>query len=468
MMFNQKSLNYIKNNAFGLILIVSCIYILGNIASGSLNNLDEAVYANVARETAAEGSWLVPRLGGSPWLEKPFLYMWLTAQFYQLFGLNEWSVRLTSGLLGVACVLLTYLFGTRLRSKNTGIFAALTLLAMPPFFHFSKQGMLDVPLTFGITLMLYLFWLGQKQKKYLFLSGLIFSLAYFMKGYAALMGPGVIMLYSFSHGKIQKVLNRHFILGFTLSVCLIFFYHLYQAISVGTVFTQDYLGTHVFRRVFQGIDGHNGDFTFYFHVLKNKAKPWSWFLAVSLPYLCYLVFKKRNEAAGFVLSWTVVVFLFCTLTQTKLYWYVMPIYPALSISIGIVFDRFFQGRAVKWGVSAIFAAMFLQTFFSPYYNLDFNPDVKEMSGFAKGIHSQGNQIYIYQMENVARFYTADFGIPLFQAQKLYEGISGHENIYFMSFRKHLEEISRQYDITLDVIYESGRVVITKLIAPIRA
>jgi 4-amino-4-deoxy-L-arabinose transferase-like glycosyltransferase len=70
---------------------------------------------------------------GKPWFDKPPLYMWCTAFFYNIFGINEFSVRVTSGLFGIATVLLVYIFTKKMVSRNAGILAALTLLASPHY-----------------------------------------------------------------------------------------------------------------------------------------------------------------------------------------------------------------------------------------------------------------------------------------------------------------------------------------------
>ena len=53
----------------------------------------------------ASGDWLVPTIGGQPWLEKPPLPIWLVAgSSWVMGGVTEWSARVPSALaaLGVA------------------------------------------------------------------------------------------------------------------------------------------------------------------------------------------------------------------------------------------------------------------------------------------------------------------------------------------------------------------------------
>ena len=59
---------------------------------------DEGRYAEGAREMLASGDWLVPRLFGVPYLEKPPLFFWLTAASCGLVGVDELGARLVSAL----------------------------------------------------------------------------------------------------------------------------------------------------------------------------------------------------------------------------------------------------------------------------------------------------------------------------------------------------------------------------------
>jgi 4-amino-4-deoxy-L-arabinose transferase-like glycosyltransferase len=81
---------------------------MGLGSSGRLT-YHEAIVAQGAREMLAGGDWLVPTLGGVPWLEKPPLLHWLVAGMGLVFGgIDEWVARLPSAVaagllaLGVA------------------------------------------------------------------------------------------------------------------------------------------------------------------------------------------------------------------------------------------------------------------------------------------------------------------------------------------------------------------------------
>jgi len=63
---------------------------------------DEGRYAEGAREMLASGDWLVPRLFGVPYLEKPPLFFWLTAASCGLVGVGELGARLVSAIAAAA------------------------------------------------------------------------------------------------------------------------------------------------------------------------------------------------------------------------------------------------------------------------------------------------------------------------------------------------------------------------------
>lgn len=222
-----------KDRTLLFIILFSAVYIICNIESGSLSTWDEAIYANVSREILKTGDWIVLHQNGRAWFDKPPLYMWCTALSYKMLGINEFSTRLTSSLFGLATILLVYVFVRKICSKNAAILASLFLTALPHYLHFAKIGMLDVMLTFFVTLMLYLFWLGQERPRYLLFSGLVFALAYMTKGFAAVTGPAAIFIYCALSRNFKPLFDRRFLAGIVFSLILICAWHTAQYMLAG-------------------------------------------------------------------------------------------------------------------------------------------------------------------------------------------------------------------------------------------
>ena len=74
----------------------------------------EARYAEVAREMAAGGDWLVPHAMGKPHLTKPPLTYWAAAASIAAFGPRAWAARLPVALAFLLTVVLTADLGRRL------------------------------------------------------------------------------------------------------------------------------------------------------------------------------------------------------------------------------------------------------------------------------------------------------------------------------------------------------------------
>ena len=367
----------LRDKTLWLLLIFASLYILGNIGTGSLTTYDEATMANISREILNRSDWLVLYHGGGPWIDKPPLYMWCTAIWYALFGVNEFTTRVTSGIFGVATILLIYVFTKKIGGKNAAIFAALTLLALPHYLRFAKLGMLDVTVTFFITAAIYLFWIGQDKPRYLLFSGIAFALGYLTKGFAAVTAPIIIFTYCVFTNNVRILLRRQFVIGMLIAVILIGGWHLSQYLVLGQKAIDTFFGVGVYKRATSTFDGHSGGMNFYQKVIFNKNKPWAVLLYASFAYMVWLALRKRDRRAMLLCAWMVVMYTLYTIVQSKLHWYIMPVYPALAVSSGIFLDRFLKNKAFKIFVAVILLGMLIQVPVSWAFKLDFNAKAKD-------------------------------------------------------------------------------------------
>jgi 4-amino-4-deoxy-L-arabinose transferase-like glycosyltransferase len=116
-------------------------------------------------------------------------------------------------------------------------------------------------------------------------------------------------------------------------------------------------------------------------VLVGGFFPWSCFL----PLAVFRIFRdrliKRDEAAAFLLSWFLVIFLFFTVASSKLATYLLPAFPALSCLVGLLWRDLIEDRApgLQRGVLysffvlvGVFAAAMIYLFLNPPQK--FEPD----------------------------------------------------------------------------------------------
>ena len=116
---------------------------------------DEPRFALVARDMLATGDWLLPRVGGQAYADKPPLFFWLVASGLEVTHSLRIAFLLPSFLAAFGCVALVYDLGRRLWNREAGLAGALALLFTVQFVWQARQAQIDATLCFWTTLSLY-------------------------------------------------------------------------------------------------------------------------------------------------------------------------------------------------------------------------------------------------------------------------------------------------------------------------
>jgi len=136
--------------------IAGLIFLLGSAnLSLPLQEPDEGRYAAIAATMQGSGDWLVPRLNGIPYWEKPPLYFWLAAGSIAIFGRSEAAVRLPSLLASGLSVLLVVHWAKRLKMSSSPLIPGLILLSFPLFLLLGRTALVDPTLAFLTGIALY-------------------------------------------------------------------------------------------------------------------------------------------------------------------------------------------------------------------------------------------------------------------------------------------------------------------------
>ena len=121
-----------------------------------LANQDEVRFALLAREAVESHHWLLPRVRGVIYLNKPTLYFWTVAVLAKPFGVvNDVTAPLASMLAALAALLAVIALGGRLWDASIGLGAALVLATAPFFYFMSHQVFSDMMMTAWLTWALY-------------------------------------------------------------------------------------------------------------------------------------------------------------------------------------------------------------------------------------------------------------------------------------------------------------------------
>ncbi len=128
--------------------------LFGRVLSGH-----ESVQPQTAREMYQGGSWLVPTIGGDPWLERPPVPMWLICGVYAVAGTpaSDTAARFAAVIVAVPIVLLIAGIGTRLYGRGAGLAAGLIYATMHEVYSYSSNPEADIFLALIVTAVIAVF-----------------------------------------------------------------------------------------------------------------------------------------------------------------------------------------------------------------------------------------------------------------------------------------------------------------------
>lgn len=342
-----------KSNNYTLVilLMVTVFIIFSNLGTVPLLDPDEPVYAETPKEMILYNEFVSPRIYGEYWYDKPPMYYWLVAASYQVFGVNDFAARFPSAILAVLCVGALYCFVRKIINARAGLISAFVLATSIEFFYLGKAAVTDITLTLFLTLSLLCF---IRQKYYLFYA--FTGLATLTKGPIGLFFPVVIVfLYllisrNLSEIKRMKVFSGSIVFMIIAAPWYFMMYQLH-----GSDFINTFLGFHNVTR-FTSPEHPSGVLWYYYlPVLIIGFFPWS---AVLLQSVYKTLFGQCSQfkALLFFNIWAATVFLFFSISQTKLVSYILPMFPALSIIVGWYIDhlwsqqRHYAKRQYAWSV----------------------------------------------------------------------------------------------------------------------
>ncbi len=116
---------------------------------------DEPRFALIAQDMLRSGDWLIPRIGGDLYADKPPLYFWLLAAAMGVTGSLRIGFLLPSLLAGVGTVMLVYDLLRRARGREVALAGAFVLLLTVQFTELAREAKIDGVLCFLTTLSLY-------------------------------------------------------------------------------------------------------------------------------------------------------------------------------------------------------------------------------------------------------------------------------------------------------------------------
>ncbi|MYN20509.1 glycosyltransferase family 39 protein [Rugamonas sp. FT107W] len=338
-LYNSKKIVWSLLAAF----VIVWLYVLG---VRSLVPPDEGRYAEMAREMFATGDWITTRLNGIKYFEKPPLQTWMNAASFAVFGLGEWQARLWTGLCGLGGVILTGYAGNRVFGARAGFYAALALGSSLFWVASGQIDSLDMSLSGMMTIVLCAVVLAQRdgatdgaRRNWMLVCWAGMALAVLAKGLIGLVLPGaVLVLYSALSGDLAIWKRLHLGKGLLLffAVATPWFVLVAQRNPEQPYFF--FVHEH-WERFFLKTHHREGAWYYFFVMLVPGIVPW---LGVLPQALWGAARRERNtvfQPKLMLLIWAVFIFFFFSYSSSKLPGYILPIFPALALLIGVYLEN---------------------------------------------------------------------------------------------------------------------------------
>jgi 4-amino-4-deoxy-L-arabinose transferase-like glycosyltransferase len=299
----------------------------------------EPIFGEIIRAMYERNDWIVPILNGQLYADKPVLYFWIALVASKVAGgVSEWTVRLPAALGGLGLVLVTYQFGKTFYDGQTGFISGLVLATSSRVLWESRFVRLDTLLSFFLFLGFYFFlkaFTKRGSTSYYLLAYLCFALATLTKGPIGLALPGLALLsLILITGRWRELVQMRLVSG-CIVVALVLAPWLWLLHLRGEdQWVRDFIWIHNIQNYALKPIGHIRPWYYYFINLPPDFLPWT--LLVPGALLFYYPWKERlrNAATLALLCWFAAVFIFFSVSKSKIAYYLLPLLPSLALLVG--------------------------------------------------------------------------------------------------------------------------------------
>jgi 4-amino-4-deoxy-L-arabinose transferase-like glycosyltransferase len=273
----------------------------------------------------------------------------VTAFLYSIFGISELWARAGSAFASVFLVFITFKIAELLHNRQVAFAAMLPLLTGFEFLRRSRMGTTDIILVFFIYLGVYAYLRVRDNfnGKGWYLFWFSFALGFMVKFWAVAILPISVIATLFLRKDLLATLrSRTFWQGALVATLIVAPWHILMIAIHGQPFFEMYVIRNLLERSVSGLEGNTGGMLFYFMIMPRMFFPW--FFLTPIAFLLYFYDHIRNHSENLILIVLTLVTLsiYSLAVQTKLFQYILPVFPAFAIMIGFTIVQAVQYKNV--------------------------------------------------------------------------------------------------------------------------
>ena len=335
----RKPVDVLTVSAFSFALFM----LFFNLGGRNLADWDEGIHVMSAENAIQQHDYLVMRHQGRIADKSPFpLYPMIG--FLKIFGPDEASARFSSALFGLGILIQVFLIARRFYGKRAAAMAVFVLSTSTQFMfdHGLRTANIDAITIFFLTGAISC-WLLVDRMDYKIISTMgSLGAAFLCKGPIIAIPLSAILLSFPLSNPLRRSSVVPFLAGLLLACALVLPWYLYMYGLFGHEFIQDKIVRNFLHRYWAGVGGHNNYGDMYFLDILLSPKNFLWY-GVSLIALVNF-FKRfsedRTREDCVLIGWVLASFVIVSQSQTKLDWYIFPLYPPLAIMTAKTLDDF--------------------------------------------------------------------------------------------------------------------------------
>ncbi|EHP38824.1 glycosyl transferase family protein [Cupriavidus basilensis OR16] len=324
----------------------------GTLDARHLLSSDEGRYAEISREMFASGDWVTIRYNALKYFEKPPFHMWVTALSYTLFGVGDWQARLCVALSGMVGLIASMFAATRWYGIRAGLLTGLVLVAAPMWSVASHFNSLDMTLSGAMACVLAFMLVAQHpeatptaRRYWMWACWVAMGVAILSKGLVGIALPGlVLVIYTLISRDFGLWRRLHLISGIVLM--LIVTVPWFWLVSARNPEFPNFFFIHEhWQRYTSTVHSRGGPVWYFVPLLVAGFVPWLglvpriWGVIRDDGAAARVAAVRRLRPALLLAVWASAIFVFFSLSGSKLPGYIVPVFPALGMLAAVALER---------------------------------------------------------------------------------------------------------------------------------
>jgi len=318
-----------------------------NLGSGFLEDWDEAWYVLMARSAIQGSNYLHLMFEGSVHWDKPPFPVYPMIALFRLFGISETTARLSSAIFGLGIMVQLFLLARKFYGHTASILVLViaSTSAQWLFSHGIRSANIDSITLFFLISSLSAWLLIERDSYRIIATMASLAFLFLCKGPIVAIPLIPIAATLIVHRPFGRSSLKYFSAGLLVCLAIVVPWYLYMYLKFGDMFVKMHIVRNFFHRYATGIENHLNS-PFYFLLQVSSPKNFIWFgpAGVAFVYSIREYIRKRRMEDLLLVSWAVGAFVIVNQSQTKLWWYIYPVYLPLIIMTARALADFIDKR----------------------------------------------------------------------------------------------------------------------------